>query len=99
MSAVRSGETVQDGRVIPEAEVVRDDRGAASFQVREAVTVRQGFRGRKSAEKESLPPGKSFNVREAVTVELPPPHWAALTQQEELSHVPHSGPDTDSGKD
>jgi hypothetical protein len=47
-SAILTGETRQDGRVIPEAEV---ERGSKT---------------------------QSFQVREAGTVVLPPPHWAHL---------------------
>lgn len=106
MSAVRTGETVQDGQVIPESEVVRRNRHDAPFQVREAVTVRLGPRGgrRRMAGRDACPteateapePGRTFQVREAVTVTLPPPHWAKLTQQKEHNHVTQSGPDTDS---
>jgi hypothetical protein len=95
VSAVRTGDTIQAGRVVPEAEVERGDRIiAAPFQVREAVTVRSGLRGRRGKtagsieEVEAEVPGQSFYVRQAVTVTLPPPHWATLTQQEETEHVP-----------
>ena len=109
MSGMRTGETIQAGQVIPEAEVVRDNpKTAAPFQTREAATIYQGPRGRRKrtaggdacATEDARPtePGQAFQVRAAVTVELPPPHWAKLTQQEESDHAHHSGPDTNSGK-
>jgi hypothetical protein len=111
MSRLRTAETVRDGQVIPEADLVRGDpEAAAPFQVREATTVHLGPRGGRMrvrtigetpAPLEAGPtdPGQSFQVREAVTINLPPPHWATLTKEEELCHAPHSGPDTNSGQD
>ena len=94
---MRTGETIADGQTRPEAEVNRQAGGETPFQVRAAVTVRQGFRGR--GKRPDPGPGQTFQVREAVTVTLPPPHWATLTQQEETDHVPQSGPDANCGQD
>ena len=105
MNGLRTGETVQDGRAVPEAEVSRGDGAAAPFQVREAVTVRLGPRGgrMRMAGETPAPTGQTFQVRGAVTVELPPPHWAALTepknQQEETNHASQPGPDANRGQD
>lgn len=98
----RSGETVQEGRIIPEAEVVRDDpQAAVTMQVREAKTVRLGPRRRgprRRGEAEASDPGQVFQVREAATVTEPPSHWAQLTKQEETDHVHESGSDADRGE-
>ena len=105
---MRTGETIADGRAVAEAEVSRKSGGEAPFQVRAGGTVYSGFRnrrGKRLPDGDAPPglPGRSFQVRAAVTVTLPPPHWAALTQQttqqEESHHVPHSGPDADRGRD
>lgn len=76
------------------------------FRVREAVTVRQGPRGgrirvRTAGETpapldarptEAEAPVATFQVREAVTTTLPPPHWAKLVQAAELKPVEVDAP-------
>lgn len=96
MIFTRSGETVQEGQVIPEGEVVRDDpQTAVTMQVREAKTVRLGPRRRGA---EETGPGQSFQVREAATVTQRPPHWDQLNKQEEPDHVHEPGSDSNSGE-
>jgi hypothetical protein len=66
------------------------------FQVREAKTVGRGRRRRGSAPPE---PGRTFQVREAATIIVPPPHWEQLTkQQEEPDHAHEPEPDTNRGE-
>ena len=76
----RKAQTVQDGRMVPEDQVARGSPEAGLvFQVREAVTVRQGRPSKGDPEE---PPGVAFQVREAVTTVLPPPYWADLPPAE-----------------
>jgi hypothetical protein len=100
--ATRTGETMQDGQVVPEEDVVRQGETGVSFQTREATTIYQGSRPRRGrtagGDACATEPGQVFQVREAVTVIVPPPHWAQLTEQEEMDHVSQPGPDADSGK-
>lgn len=81
----REAATVVDGVEIPEAEMIRGaPMAGAVFQVREAATVRQGRSRRRSGEEIPEP---SFQVREAVTTTLPPPHWAKLVEEAGLKPV------------
>jgi len=67
------------------------------FRVREAVTVCRGPRGGRTRVRTAgetpapLDAGAtepaSFQVREAVTTTLPPPHWAKLLNEAEMKPV------------
>lgn len=91
----RAAITTVDGLEVRTAPVPPGD----VFQVREAVTVRQGPRGGRKRVRstggtpvpldagategnEAEASGATFQVREAVTTTLPPPHWAKLAQAE-----------------
>ena len=95
----RGAITSQDGREVPEEEVVRGGPAmSVPMQVREAVTKYVGARPRRGAATPA--PGQVFETREAVTITLPSPRWAAVEQRaKENDHANVSSTDADRGQD
>lgn len=100
---VRGAVTVVAGQEVPDDEVSRGQPSAArSFQVREAKTVHVGprRRGKRTAGGDACATDAtlSFQVREAGSKTLRPPHWAGLKSGGE-SNVDSETQKPDSGQD